>query len=135
LPTARKASAGAARSPRKPVSRVKKETVGSELSAKEDAAAVPEPSARRESARQLEQLAIIAVAVLCGVIGFAIHQFWFAAIVLMALLFGLIAANLRGSRAGGGVLSEVVAEVKNAAEELTSGDETHDQTEPVHRTA
>jgi hypothetical protein len=127
LPTARKQSVTAGRTPRKPASRAKKANGVSAIAAKEDAAAVPAPAARGESARQLEQLAIIAVAALCGVIGFAVHLFWFASIVLMALLFGLIAAGLRGSRAGGGVLSGVVAEVKSAAEELTSGEETDEQ--------
>jgi hypothetical protein len=67
------------------------------------------PVASRDSVRQVEQLAILALALIFGVIGFAVHFFWFPAIVLMAALFGLIASGLRGTR--GGVFSEVVSTV------------------------
>jgi len=74
--------------------------------------------ASRDSVRQVEQLVILALALVFGVIGFAVHFFWFPAIVLMAALFGLIASGLRGTR--GGVFSEVVAtvmtETRNIAE-------------------
>jgi len=72
----------------------------------------------RDSVRQVEQLAILALALIFGAIGFAVHFFWFPAIVLMAALFGLIASALRGTR--GGVFSEVVStvvtETRNIAE-------------------
>lgn len=79
--------------------------------------------ARGKSARQAEQLAILALALLFGVIGLALHFFWFPSILLMALLFGLSASELR-SRRGGGVISEVVttvvAEAKGVAEDITN---------------
>jgi hypothetical protein len=78
---------------------------------------------RSGSARQVEQVGILALALVFGLIGFAVHAFGLAAIVLMAVLLGLIASGLRGRR-GGGVISEVAtavsAEAKNLAEDIAS---------------
>ena len=81
--------------------------------------------ARGKSARQAEQLAIVALALLFGAIGFAVHFFWFPSILLMAILFGLSASELRSQR-GGGVISEVVStvvsEAKGVAKDATSAE-------------
>ena len=74
---------------------------------------------RHQSSRQLEQFAVLALAFAFGLTGFAVHVLWFVAVVLMAVLLGLSAAELRGHRRRG-VISEVVTEVKNVAEDLTS---------------
>ena len=100
----------------------------------------PESSARifhasGRSARQAEQLAIIALALLFGAIGFAVHFFWFPSILLIAVLFGLSASEMRSQR-GGGVISEVVttmvSEAKGIANDATSAEASQrDESEPT----
>jgi len=67
---------------------------------------------------------LLALAILFGVIGFAVHFLWFGAIVLMAVLLGLIVSEMR-SRRGKSVISEVVTtvmvEAKSVAEAIASG--------------
>lgn len=77
-------------------------------------------SATRPSVRQAEQIAILALAILLGLVGLAVHVVWLGSIVLMSVLLGLIAADVRGRR-GRGVISVLVAEAKNVAEDVTSG--------------
>ena len=79
-------------------------------------------AAKRETSRQVEQLAVLALAFICGLVGFAVHFFWFAAVLLMAVLLGLAAAELRAGRRRG-LISEVAAEAKNVAADLTSTEE------------
>jgi hypothetical protein len=75
---------------------------------------------RRVLSGKLEQLAILGVALLFGLIGLAVHFLWFVSIVSMALLAGLMAAEIRGAR-GRGVISEVVTEAKIVVEEISNG--------------
>jgi hypothetical protein len=79
---------------------------------------------RRESSRLAEQVVLLALALLFGVIGFAVHFLWFGSIVLMAVLLGLIVSEMR-SRRGESVISEVVTtvmvEAKSVAEAIASG--------------
>jgi hypothetical protein len=79
---------------------------------------------RRESSRLAEQVVLLALAILFGVIGFAVHFLWFGSIVLMAVLLGLIVSEMR-SRRGKSVISEVVTtvmvEAKSVAEAIASG--------------
>jgi hypothetical protein len=79
-------------------------------------------SGRREAARRAEQIVILTLALLFGLIGFGLHFLWFVSVVLMALLLGLFASELRG-RAGGGVVSDVANAVReeahNVAQEVT----------------
>lgn len=77
-------------------------------------------SGGRESARQVEQLALLALALGFGLVGFLVHLFWIVSVVLMSVLLGLIAANLRTSRSRGGVISDVVSEVRGIADDVTS---------------
>jgi hypothetical protein len=74
---------------------------------------------RRKLSGQLEQLLILGFALLFGLIGLAVHFLWFISIVFMALLAGLIAADIRGAR-GRGIISEVVAEAKIVVEEISN---------------
>jgi Flp pilus assembly protein TadB len=79
---------------------------------------------RRESSRLAEQVVLLALAILFGVIGFAVHFLWFGSIVLMAVLLGLIVSEMR-SRRGKSVIADVVTtvmvEAKNVAEAIASG--------------
>ena len=62
---------------------------------------------------------ILAVAIILGLIGLAVHVFWLGSIVLMSVLLGLLAADVKGRR-GGGVVSELVAEAKDMAGDITN---------------
>ena len=79
---------------------------------------------RRESSRLAEQVVLLALAILFGVIGFAVHFLWFGSIVLMAVLLGLIVSEMR-IRRGKSVISEVVTtvmvEAKSVADAIASG--------------
>jgi hypothetical protein len=68
----------------------------------------------------MEQIAILALAILLALIGLAVHIVLLGAIVLMAVLLGLLAADIRSGR-GRGVISELVAEAKHVAEDISSG--------------
>lgn len=74
---------------------------------------------RRQAARRTEQLAVLSLAIVCGLLGFALHILWIPAIVLMALLWGYMASELGSSRRGG-VVSDVVTAVVSEARELKS---------------
>jgi hypothetical protein len=78
-------------------------------------------TASRESAQQVEQLAVLSAALLFGLIGFAVHVLWFASIVMMAALLGLMASGLR-RRGDRGVVSEVVSQVKLMAAEISGSE-------------
>jgi hypothetical protein len=72
-----------------------------------------------EPARQVEKLAILALALVLGLFGLFLHALWLGAIVLMAVLLGWGAAELRGRR-GSGVISEVVAEAKSVVDDVAA---------------
>jgi hypothetical protein len=76
-------------------------------------------AARRRAARGVEQLVILSVAIIFGLAGFAVHALWIGAVVVMALLWGYIAAGLERSRRGGGVISDVATTVADEARDLT----------------
>jgi hypothetical protein len=90
---------------------------------------------RRESSRLADQVVLVALAILFGVIGFAVHFVWFGSIVLMAVLLGLIASEMR-SRRGKSVISEVVTtvmvEAKSVAEAIASGGDNVPEPEGTH---
>jgi hypothetical protein len=58
------------------------------------------------------------VAIVCGLIGLAVHIFALAAIVLMSILLGLIAAGMRNRR-DMSVFVELATEAKSAIMALT----------------
>jgi hypothetical protein len=71
---------------------------------------------RRDGARRTEQLVILSVAIVLGGVGLAFHPFWIAALVLMAVLWGYLASDIRSR--GGGVVSDVVGTVVSEAKEV-----------------
>jgi hypothetical protein len=74
---------------------------------------------RRRAARGVEQLLILSVAIIFGLAGFAVHVLWIGAVVVMALLWGYIAAGLESSRRGGDVIFDVATTVADEARGLT----------------
>jgi hypothetical protein len=99
------------------------------LSTRRVDAAKGSEAARRESTQLVRQLAVLALAILLGLIGLAVHFLWIPAIVLMSVLFGLIASGLRGQR-GGGVISEVATSVMDEAMSVVEGISEHRAREP-----
>jgi hypothetical protein len=73
---------------------------------------------RRRAARGIEQLLILSLAIIFGLVGFAVHVLWIGAVIVMALLWGYIASGLRSSRHGGGVISDVVTTIGDEARDL-----------------
>jgi hypothetical protein len=59
---------------------------------------------------------ILSVAIVLGGAGFAFHPLWIAAVVVMALLWGYMASEIRSR--GGGVVSDVVGTVVSEAKEV-----------------
>jgi hypothetical protein len=98
-------------------------------SVKESAPAKKAAVARRESTQLVQQLAVLALAIVLGLIGLAVHFLWIPAIVLMAVLFGLIASGLRGQQ-GGGVISEVATTVMDEAKSVADSISEHGAKEP-----
>jgi hypothetical protein len=123
-PSAKKTATKVGQAVRKPASRRKRSSAKA-ASETSSSAAVPEApqglAARHDSVRQVEQAVILALAILFALAGFAFHFLWFIAIVLMAILLGMIASTVRGRR-GHGVVSEVVAEVRVMAEEIAGNE-------------
>lgn len=75
-------------------------------------------SPRWRAARGTEQIVILTLAILCGLLGFPLHILWVASLVLMALLWGYLASELATSRRGG-IVSSVVATVASEAHDLS----------------
>jgi hypothetical protein len=75
-------------------------------------------AARRRAARGIEQLLILSLAIIFGLVGFAVHVLWIGAVIVMALLWGYIASGLRSSRHGGGVISDVPTTIGDEARDL-----------------
>lgn len=77
------------------------------------------------SGREVEQIVILSLALVFGLVGLAIHILWLASIVLMAILLGLAAAAVR-RRAGRGAIGEVVAQAKTVVAEISGSDTPED---------
>ena len=96
-----------------------------------------ESALRRQIARRREQLLVLSVAIICGLLGFPVHILWIAAIVFMAILWGYMASELGSSRRGG-VVSNAVAAIASQAQDLSNdvtGRSSDDETRALHRTA
>ena len=53
-----------------------------------------------------------------GAVGFAVRIFWIPALVVMAVVFGLLLADRRTSKSSKGVVPEIIASVVNEAREI-----------------
>jgi hypothetical protein len=84
---------------------------------------------RRDGARRAEQLAILTLAIVAALVGFAFHPLWIVAVVLMVLLWGFMASALRSGRGSGSVLTEVVTAVVAEAKGVTEAASGHGQTD------
>jgi hypothetical protein len=104
--------------------------------------ASPRSSGRSSTA----ELGGMILAFLLGGVGFAVRIFWIPALVVMAVVFGLILADRRAAKGGKGkgVVPEIVANVVNEAREIyqaASGtseeakDEDEDEDMPTRDTA
>jgi len=77
---------------------------------------------------------MVGLTLILGLIGLAVHIAWIVAIVVLGILFGLMAAELRGRRTGG-VISEVVAAVVAEAKEVPDGVTNSDPTGAANTSA
>jgi hypothetical protein len=68
-------------------------------------------SSRGQTLGQAGQLAALAVVIILGLVGFAVHFLWIAVIVLLAVLWGHMASKFRGSRTNRDAASDVVSAV------------------------
>ena len=70
-----------------------------------------------------------------GALGFAARIFWIPALVVMAVVFGLLLADRRTSKSSKGVVPEIIASVVNEAREIyqaasgTSGEDAENEGE------
>jgi hypothetical protein len=91
--------------------------------------------ARRQDARRTEQVVVLSLAIICAAIGFAFHVLWLVSIVLMVLLWAYLAADIGGSRRGGGMISDVVTSIadqfENVAKTPTITDDKPEDEESV----
>ena len=90
---------------------------------------LPVESPRHPRAHRAEQLLVLTVAIVFGVLGFPLHFFWIVALVFMALLWGYLAAELGSSRRGGAVSNAVTAiagEARDLGREVSTHLTEHD---------
>jgi hypothetical protein len=90
-------------------------------------------SSRRDGARRAEQLAVLSLAIVVALVGFAFHPLWIVAVVLMALLWGFMASALRSGRGSGSVLTEVVTAVVAEAKDVSDAASGRGQTDSDDR--
>jgi hypothetical protein len=64
------------------------------------------------------------VAIVLGGVGLAFHSLWIAAVVLMAVLWGYMASDIRSR--GGGVVSDLVGTVVGEAKEVVGATPDND---------
>ncbi len=77
------------------------------------------PHALNERSEGAGQIALLSVAIILGVVGFALHFVWVAALVVLGILWGSLAAERqRRSRSGKGVIAEVVDVVVEQAKDV-----------------
>jgi hypothetical protein len=80
---------------------------------------IQQKGVRRRAARRTEQILILSIAIICAAVGFPLHFLWVVAVVLMVLLWAYMAADLGGSRRGGGMISDVVTSIADEVQNLT----------------
>lgn len=84
-----------------------------------------------------EQIALLTIAMIAGVIGFALVIFWGIALILMGILWGIMAMDRqRFAEQDKGVLAEVVDVVVDAAKDVAhTGSRRDSSEEPPRRVA
>lgn len=75
---------------------------------------------QRRAARTTEQVVLLSLAIIFGLVGFPVHVLWIVSIVLMVLLWSYLAADLSGSRRNGGMISDVVTTIGDEVGDLTN---------------
>lgn len=84
--------------------------------------------------RRAEQLAVLSLAMIAGVIGFVLVIFWGIALILMGVLWGMMSMERqRFAESEKGVLAEVVAVVVDAAKDVASSGSRHDASDDPPR--
>ena len=85
------------------------------------------PESGRKSGRA--PIAILTIAIVLGVVGFAFAVFWIGALILLGILWGTMATeHQRQSEPGKGVLADVVEVVVDQAKDVAGSarDATHE---------
>lgn len=93
------------------------------------------PVALARGRHRAEQLAVLTLAMIAGVIGFVLVAFWAIALILLGILWGMMAFERhRLAEPEKGVLAEVVEVVVDAAKDVAHAgsrrDETRDPAQP-----
>lgn len=90
------------------------------------------PVAQARGRHRAEQLAVLSLAMVAGVIGFAVVAFWAVALILLGILWGMMAFERhRLAEPEKGVLSEVVEVVVDAAKDVVhAGSRRREPTDP-----
>ncbi len=73
----------------------------------------------RDRARRTRQFGLLSLAIGVALLGCAYHPLSIAAVVLMVLLWGLMASELRSGRGSGSVVTEVVTALAAEVKDLT----------------
>jgi hypothetical protein len=82
--------------------------------------------------RRAEQLALLGLAMIAGVVGFVLVVFWGIALILMGVLWGMMAMERqRVAESEKGVLAEVVDVVVDAAKGVARSGSRHDGDAPA----
>jgi hypothetical protein len=81
-------------------------------------AARPIESIRLQRRRRTEHLAVLSLAIVFALVGFALHIFWIASVVLLAVLWGIMASEMGSANRSSGMLSDVVTTVVDEARGL-----------------
>jgi hypothetical protein len=98
------------------------------------------PSGQSGRARSAQgstaELGALLLALLFGGLGFVVHFFWIPAMVIMAVVFGLLLAGRRASRVKTGLVPELIATTVHGAREIIDAaspkDDDADQTPSNH---
>jgi hypothetical protein len=90
------------------------------------------------TAEGVGQIALLTIAIIVGVVGFAFDVFWVGALILLGVLWGSLAADRRRrSRTGKSVVTEVVDVVVGGARDVADAAQTNpprQDNEPTDKT-
>jgi hypothetical protein len=86
----------------------------------DDVYAVADGGESKTGRRDTTQLGTIGLALVLGGLGFVNSIFWIAAMIVMAITFGIILAERRGATAKSGVIPEIIAAVVHEAKDISN---------------